>query len=426
MAVIIDRRENPGGKSVPNRQRYLKRAEEEVREAINRQIRNQKVSDEVGKNGKVKVRGSETDEPFIVHDPKTGDKTYVVPGNRTHTKGDKIPKPPPGAGQGAGNEPGEGDSEDEFQFLLTQDEFLDILFADLELPDLIKTMLKDATIFKPKRAGFTVAGNPSALNVRRTMRNARGRAMALRRPSQEDIRVCQEALDEALVVSGGEDSELVLELRGHLEVLLRRSKGVPYVDPLDVRYNRFEMVPDPNTSAVVFALMDVSGSMDETKKDLAKRFFILLHLFLTRNYDRVDVVFIKHTDRAREVTEDDFFHSRESGGTKVSSALEELMRVQKERYPVDEWNIYVAQASDGDNGYSDDKIVMDLMNNQVLPMVQYFAYIETRGVHSWDAGTSDLWDTYKKLESKRFQMRQVRRQEEIFGVLADLFKKADA
>ena len=99
----------------------------------------------------------------------------------------------------------------------------------------------------------------------------------------------------------------------------------------------------------MFCLMDVSGSMDEERKDIAKRFFILLYLFLTRNYERIEVVFIRHHTIAKEVDEDEFFHSRESGGTVVSSALKLMQEIIRERYPLTEWNIYAAQASDGDN-----------------------------------------------------------------------------
>src|SRR3546814_18539552 len=98
---------------------------------------------------------------------------------------------------------------------------------------------------------------------------------------------------------------------------------------------------------------DLSGSMTEHMKDLAKRFFALLHLFLTRNYRYVDVVFIRHTDRAEEVDEQTFFYSRETGGTLVSSALDKMLQVVAERYRPSDWNIYVAQASYGDNIESD-------------------------------------------------------------------------
>jgi uncharacterized sporulation protein YeaH/YhbH (DUF444 family) len=97
----------------------------------------------------------------------------------------------------------------------------------------------------------------------------------------------------------------------------------------------------------MFCLMDVSGSMGEREKDLAKRFFMLLHLFLKRRYERLDIVFIRHTHDAQEVDEHTFFYSRQSGGTIVSTALEEMKKIVHDRYATGEWNIYAAQASDG-------------------------------------------------------------------------------
>ena len=132
-------------------------------------------------------------------------------------------------------------------------------------------------------------------------------------------------------------------------MLQRRRKVIAYIDPVDIRFNRFEPQPLPNANAVMFCLMDVSGSMGEREKDLAKRFFVLLHLFLKRRYERTDIVFIRHTHEAQEVDEETFFYSTQSGGTVVSTALEEMRRIIEERYPSREWNIYAAQASDGDN-----------------------------------------------------------------------------
>src|SRR5437764_694149 len=192
------------------------------------------------------------------------------------------------------------------------------------------------------RAGYTVSGSPSNLNVGRTMRNSMARRISLNRPRKADL----EALEQELAACEAVGDELgVARARNALEALLRRVKLIPYVDPVDVRYNRFEKVPKPNTQAVMFCLMDVSGSMSERMKDLAKRFFMLLHVFLGRRYRQVDVVFVRHTSVAKEVDEETFFYSTETGGTVVSTALEEMMRVVRERYPLEAWNIYAAQAS---------------------------------------------------------------------------------
>ena len=140
-----------------------------------------------------------------------------------------------------------------------------------------------------------------------------------------------------------------------------------YIDPLDVRYRRFEAHPKPVAQAVMFCLMDVSGSMTEHMKDLAKRFYVLLYIFLKRRYKNVEVVFIRHTHQASEVDEETFFNSPETGGTVVSTALEEMQRVINERYSPDNWNIYAAQASDGDNTASDNDKTAALLTKIILP-----------------------------------------------------------
>jgi uncharacterized sporulation protein YeaH/YhbH (DUF444 family) len=173
--------------------------------------------------------------------------------------------------------------------------------------------------------------------------------------------------------------------------------------------------------------MDVSASMDEAMKDLAKRFFMLLHLFLQRRYEHVEIVFIRHTHHAQEVDEETFFYSRETGGTVVSSAFEEMMRVVKARYPTRDWNIYVAQASDGDDIPSDVPRCLELLRETVLPISQYMAYVEIsrQGPPLGLGGDSDLWSGYSHLLGERpnFAMRSVREPRDIYPVFRGLFSK---
>jgi uncharacterized sporulation protein YeaH/YhbH (DUF444 family) len=179
----------------------------------------------------------------------------------------------------------------------------------------------------------------------------------------------------------------------------------------------------------MFCLMDVSGSMTEAMKDLAKRFFLLLHVFLTRRYKTVQIVFIRHTSNAQEVDEDTFFHSRETGGTIVSTALEEMMRIVRERYSPDNWNIYAAQASDGDNYTEDSDRCSQLLGNEILPITQYFAYIEVGAEatlrHGFPSPPTDLWRTYGQIaaQHRNFAMRKVADQTQIFPVFHELFAK---
>lgn len=220
------------------------------------------------------------------------------------------------------------------------------------------------------------------------------------------------------------------ELTAIRERLAARSKRIAYIDPVDLRFNRFEARPLPTAQAVMFCLMDVSGSMTEDMKDLAKRFFLLLHMFLSRKYEHVEIVFIRHTSEAKEVDEDTFFHSRETGGTVVSTALAEMKRVVEDRFPLDQWNIYAAQASDGDNYASDSHTCLELLTGDILPICQYFAYVEVYDrrqaeiFHS-SLNVSELWKDYQSVQEAHpnFAMKRVFSKADVFPVFHQLFAK---
>src|SRR6267154_1798655 len=422
---IVDRRPNPKGKSLSNRQRFIARARAELKAAVQEALRKRKVA-EVGNSEKVAIPSKGIGEPSFRHSRRTGRSEYIVPGNKEYVVGDEIPRPQGGGGGGGSEGSPDGSGEDSFEFTLSKEEFLDMFFEDLELPDLIKKTLKEASATDLQRAGFTIAGSPASLSVRRTMRNSMARRISLRRPKPEEVEALEKELDEAKAKG---DTATVSRLKAEIETLLRRTKLIPYIDPVDVRYNRFDRVPRPNTQAVMFCLMDVSGSMTETMKDLAKRFFMLLHVFLERRYRHVDIVFIRHTSTAEEVDEETFFHSRETGGTIVSTALEEMMRVVRARYNPENWNIYAAQASDGDNYTEDSDRCASLMSQQILPVSQYFAYIEVGAEatlrHGYPSAPTDLWRTYESIAQteQNFAMRKVADPSQIFPVFHELFSK---
>ena len=218
-----------------------------------------------------------------------------------------------------------------------------------------------------------------------------------------------------------------------LEDLLRRQKVISYIDPLDVRYNYFEMRPEPRERAVMFCLMDVSASMGEREKDLAKRFFVLLHLFLSRRYKSVDLVFVRHTHNAKEVDEETFFYARETGGTVVSTALVEARQIIEDRYPASEWNIYIAQASDGENYSGDSKKCVQILNEELMKDCQYFAYVEivdeaeAEFLNSEENGI-ELWREYRRVASRwpNFAMKRIARPGDIYPVFRELFAKKAA
>jgi uncharacterized protein len=329
----------------------------------------------------------------------------------------------PRSGEGGGGkpkDPGEGDGEDAFRFVLSRDEFVDLFLDDLELPDLTKRKLADVESEGLRRAGFTTSGSPANISVSRTVSNALMRRVALRRPRPQAIAELEaelETCDEA------RRSELIAEI----EKLKSKLRRIPFIDPLDIRYRRFETYPKPVAQAVMFCLMDVSGSMSEHMKDLAKRFYMLLYVFLKRRYRHVEIVFIRHTDRAEEVDEDTFFHGPASGGTMVSSALQAMHEIVRSRFRPADWNIYAAQASDGDNSSSDGEVAGRILTDLILPVSQFFAYLEVgeAGGYSFEMPDSSLWTLYERLRSQGapLSMRKVHDRSEIFPVFHDLFQR---
>jgi uncharacterized sporulation protein YeaH/YhbH (DUF444 family) len=423
---IVDRRLNPKSKSLGNRQRFLRRAKAEIREAIRDSLKSRKVS-ETENSENVTIRSKSLREPSFALGRNSGVRDFVLPGNEEYGVGDQIPKPEGGGGRGSQGSP-DGEGQDEFTFTLTKEEFLDLFFDDLKLPNLIKVQLKDLKAPKLARAGYTTDGPPARLNRTRTMRKSLGRRMALRRPSLAEI----ERLEAELAAAEAQtprDEAKIAALRQKIEFKERLRRTIAYIDPIDLAYNRFERVPKPTTQAVMFCLMDASASMTEPLKDLAKRFFMLLHVFLTRYYREVHIVFIRHTSTAAEVDEETFFRGTETGGTVISTALEEMLKVVRARYSPADWNIYAAQASDGDNFHDDMPRCLDLLNNDILPLCQYFAYIETaHGERFNDTLETPVWRGYMEIAQhrKHFAVRRVAAPEDIFPVFHELFSPGTA
>ncbi len=412
---IVDRRLNPGGKSLENRQRFLRRAKALVRGAVKKSSQDRDIKD-VLEGGEVAIPLDGMDEPRFRREGGTRD--MVLPGNKKFVEGDIIPRPNSRSGKGSG--PGEGDSEDAFRFVLTRDEFVDLFLDDLELPDLAKRKLAQTESEGLRRAGYSTSGSPANISISRTVSRALARRIALRRPRPEEIEELEAELETC---EPSRRDELIAEIAA-LKSKLRR---IPFIDPIDIRFRRFETVPKPVAQAVMFCLMDVSGSMTEHMKDLAKRFYMLLYVFLKRRYRHVEIVFIRHTDRAEEVDEDTFFHGPASGGTLVSSALEAMHEIVRSRFRPADWNIYAAQASDGDNSIADGEVAGRLLTDKILPVSQFFAYLEVGEAanYTFDMPDSALWTLYERLrnDGAPLSMRKVSERGEIFPVFHDLFQR---
>ncbi len=416
MSSLIDRRLNGRNKSAVNRARFIRRYKEQIRRSVRDMVDTRSMQD-MDRGGDVELPARDIHEPTF-HHGQGGDREMVHPGNREFITGDTIDRPRQGGG-GGGGEPGEGESVDAFTFTLSREEFLNLFFEDLELPHLVRNQLGDVSQPKWQRAGYTVSGPPSQLSVRRTLQTSLARRVALGAGPRARLARAEAELDDAKAAHASADH--LAALQTEIDDCRAQLRRVPFLDDVDLRYRHRVAKPAPVARAVMFCLMDVSGSMDEKKKDLAKRFFTLLYLFLTRNYERVDLVFIRHTDNAEEVDEDTFFHDRKSGGTVVLSALELMDRIARDRYPADSWNLYAAQASDGDAFGADAGRSGRFLAERLLPITRYFAYIEV--LDPADHRRSSLWAEYERQTAAHFAMRQVRERREIYPVFRELFRK---
>jgi uncharacterized sporulation protein YeaH/YhbH (DUF444 family) len=426
MQRIIDRRLAGRNKSIGNRERFLRRHKAQIREAVRRAIDGRGIRD-VERGEDIRIPKKDLHEPIFGHGPG-GVREIVHPGNQEYVRGDRIERPKGGAGgQGAG--PGQagsqGEGEDDFVFALSKEEFMQVFFEDLALPHLVRTQLAEVPEWRYQRAGFSSDGTPNNLHVVRSMRGALGRRIALGAGSRRRLHEMQARLAElqaALRPGDAVAQAQIDELAEQIAALRARIERIPYLDPIDLRYRSRIRVAVPTSKAVMFCLMDVSGSMDEGRKELSKRFFILLYLFLTRHYERIELVFIRHHTQAAEVDEDEFFHARETGGTVVSSALVLMEEIIRARYAPGEWNIYGAQASDGDNWHHDSGRCRELLGDKLLPLVRYFAYVQVAEEEQ------NLWEEYARLLDvhRHFAMRKATEPGQIYPVFRDLFRKQGA
>lgn len=382
--TIIDKRKAGKNKSVENRQRFIKRYKQHIKKSI--EENDGSVSD-AANNRRAKISKKDLKEPDFNLDSDTGRHKRVLPGNKQFESGDRISKGSK-SGKRAGKEGGgdSGEEEDSFSFVLTKDEFIDIYFSELALPDFIKQSLKDTKKMKWLRSGYSKEGIPPRLDILKTFKQAIARRIA--------------------------------------------TESSRFLDEIDLRYKHFVKKPVPILHAHVFFLMDVSGSMGEYEKMLAKKFFTLLYMFLNKEYEKIEVSFIRHTTDAQEVTEYEFFYSRESGGTIVSTGLRLVNEIINDRINLSETNVYVAQASDGDNYYNDETACMEELQ-KLLEKVQYFAYIQTeeeeRAEYKAEHDLDDLFDLYglAAQENRKLNIKRIFSPEDIYPVFKELFSKKD-
>ena len=419
---IIDRRLAGKNKSIGNRERFMRRYKDKIKDAVRRAVDGRSIRD-LERGEEVRIPKKDLSEP-VFHHGQGGIRDMVHPGNQDYVRGDRIKRPQGGGGSGSGKGQAsdQGEGEDDFSFALSKEEFMQVFFDDLALPNLARTQLAEVPEWKSHRAGYSSDGTPNNLHVVRSLRGAIGRRLAIGSGSRRELAELEAelAILKAAAEAGDVTAKLELPaLEEKVHALRSRLSRIPYLDPIDLRYRNRVKTPVPTSKAVMFCLMDVSGSMDEGRKDLSKRFFILLYLFLTRHYEKIDIVFVRHHTQAQEVDEENFFHARETGGTVVSSALVLMEEIIRARYSPSEWNIYGAQASDGDNWHHDSGRCRELLAEKILPLCRYFAYVQVAEEEQ------NLWEEYTHLTEscRHFAMRKAVEAAQIYPVFRDLFKK---
>lgn len=389
MSVIIDKRHTHKNPAVANRKKFLDRCKENLRGVVDEAIKSGSIKD-AAKDRNVRVSNKTLKEPRFINDDSTGNPTYIGRGNKEYQRGDKEFLRNNGQG-------GSGASDDagEFSFVLSKREFLDILFEEMELPDYVKESLTNDKKFKYERAGTSPEGPITKLNLLKTMFVAMGRKFASRK-------ICE-----------------------------AKGRKPPFITEEDLRFNIYEKRPFPVKTAVMFAIMDASGSMGEFERTLAKRFFLLLYLFLERHYEFIEIRWILHDIEAVEVTETEFFSIDGGGGTIVSSAMKLVNKIITEEYNPNEVNIYIAQVSDGDDFQADGTMLCKYIEDNLLDKVQYFAYLQVMHpeIDSYTSlamllrGVYRSYKTYLVPKHKRVNIGAARALQEVFPVLRNLFKK---
>lgn len=420
MANFIDRRLNSKNKSTVNRQRFLRRYKNQIKKSVSDAINQRGVTD-IDSGESIVIPKRDLSEPTF-HQGDGGIKDRVHPGNDQFTTGDQIPRPPSQQGQGGGE--GEasdsGEGQDDFTFSISKEEYLNLLFEDLELPNLEKNQLDKLIEYKTVRSGFCAEGIPSNIDIVKSLQGSIARRIAMSASKRKELKLLESELLE-LNNDKHDHIQKKRQLITDIDTLKSKIAKVPFIDTFDLRFRNYAKQAVPTSKAVMFCLMDVSGSMDQATKEMAKRFYILLYLFLSRTYKNIDVVYIRHHTQAKEVDEHEFFYSQETGGTIASSALELMDEIIKARYNDSQWNIYGAQASDGDNWADDSPRCQVLMEQAILPKSRYFSYIEiTQRAHQ------TLWKHYQQVAEKHanFAMQHIKSVEDIYPVFRELFKKS--
>ncbi|MFN8389464.1 MAG: sporulation protein YhbH [Bdellovibrionota bacterium] len=309
----------------------------------------------------------------------------VAQGNGKTKPGDVVGQSEPGQPDAAG-QAGDRPGLDAFETDVTLEELVEIMFEDLQLPELQRKALRTIESERiTKRKGYRKEGIRARLDKRGTARNRVRRMLAVTRSREED----EDTPDE---VEGEEER-------------------FPFHQD-DMRYHYVTTDTKLQSNAVVICIMDTSGSMGTVKKYLARSFYFLLYQFVKLKYQQVEIVFIAHHTEAKEVTEEEFFHKVESGGTYISSGYLKALEVIQARYHPSLWNVYAFHCSDGDNFYSDNDRALAAAR-ELCDVCNLFGYGEIKPSGSAYYSGSML-DVFNTIDRPNFQAIVIEKKEDLW------------
>ena len=372
-------------RSATDRRRHKEKIEKAIKEGIHDIVAEESIIGQDGKKKiKIPVRGIK--EYQFVYGRGQGSKGVGAAPGSDIKKGQVIKKGQKSQGKGGKpDKPGNEAGEEFYEVEVTLDELAKYLFDDLNLPDLEKKANTTVVAEKIKRKGYRSKGIRTRLSKKETLKNK------IRRQKRAQK-------------NGTFDSE--------------SGERFPFHED-DLKYKHIEVTKKPITNAVIYFIMDTSGSMTKDKKFLARSFMFLLYQFIRYKYSSVETVFISHSTTAQEVSEDDFFKKGSSGGTYISSGLKMALDITETRFNPASWNIYTFHCSDGENWPEDNEKSIELMD-QLAKISQLAGYVQIKAENIWGDEMSKIFEPVEKTNSN-FKVLKIFDKEDVWPEFSKLF-----
>jgi sporulation protein YhbH len=389
--AIFKSHSKSGGRESEDVKRHRDLIEKSIKENIGDAIADNSL---IGQNGKqkIKIPLKGIKEYRFVHgesEPQvgSGDGTQK---RGARTKGETEQK---GKGPGKGDKAGNDEGEDYYEAEITIEELINYLYDDLKLPDIDKKKLANIDSVSYRKLGFQQKGIPPRLAKKKSV------IEHLKRTNQAK---------KSLIDEGEEVPE---------------DFHIPFHED-DLKYNCLRKTVKKNFNAVIFCIMDVSGSMDQTKKYLARSFYFLLYQFLRLKYANTQVVFIAHTTVAKEVSEQEFFNKGESGGTYISTGYNKAIEIIEKRFDPSNWNIYSFYCSDGDNWTEDNQKMVEA-SKKLAELSNLSGYIELKPANDpfFTSTPSSVKASIKRSNPDKIFTATINKKEDVVPALKKILEK---